>query len=202
MTKKFRVAVGGVEHETTQLLASVGFETKLEHFCVNGRSGLLRGAEVAALGSSNSIVDGFVAGCEEHGLEVVPLCYAKARTGGPVGRSTFQSLVAEVTDPLRAALPVDGVLLSLHGAFCAEEGATSAGGVTWREDDADGAILAEVRDVVGPAVPVFSVHDLHCNISDVMVGAADVLIVERTCAWHVSSCLQPPSVSSILCPPC
>ena len=181
---KFRVAVGGVEHETNQLLASVGFKTEMKHFdsadgdTVNGS--LLRGAAVAELGSSNTIVDGLVAGCAEQGIEVVPLCYAKARTGGPVDQQTLRHLVSEIISPLRAQLPVDGVLLSLHGAFCAEEGATSNGAAVWREDDADGAILSAVRSLVGPSVPIFSVHDLHCNISEAMVEAADLLVVERT----------------------
>jgi len=47
-------------------------------------------------------------------------------------------LTAEIVEPLRQALPVDGVMLSLHGAFCAEEEG-------WVEDDADGYILRAVR---------------------------------------------------------
>ena len=110
------------------------------------RVGLLAAlAAVAALGANNSIVDGLVKGCREHGLAVVPLAAAKARTGGPVDRATLERLVAELLDPLRAALPVDGVMLSLHGAFCAEE-RDDTGAVTWREDDADGFILQAVRE--------------------------------------------------------
>ena len=57
-----------------------------------------------------------------------------------------------------------------------------AGGVSWREDDADGAILAAVRALIGPGVPLFSVHDLHCNVSQAMVNrvAANLLVVECT----------------------
>jgi microcystin degradation protein MlrC len=176
----FRVAVGGVEHETAQMLGAAGFTTEFEHFAENSLGGIERGEEVLALRGSNSIVAGFLDGCDANGLAVVPLCYAKARTGGPVNRATLDRLVDEVMTPLRAALPVDGVLLSLHGAFCAEDRSTSSGEVTWREDDADGFILAQVRQLVGPTVPVFSVHDLHCNVSQKMVDAADMLVVERT----------------------
>jgi microcystin degradation protein MlrC len=80
--------------------------------------------------------------------------------------------VEEVLEPLRAALPVDGVLLSLHGAFCAQDRDASTGEITWRDDDSDGYILAKVRELVGVSVPIFSVHDLHCNISQTMVDAA------------------------------
>lgn len=176
----YRVAVGGVEHETAQMLGAAGFTTEFEHFAENSLGGIERGEQLLALRGSNSIVAGFLDGCEAHGLSVVPLCYAKARTGGPVNRATLDRLVGEVLDPLRAALPVDGVLLSLHGAFCAEDRDSSSGTVTWREDDADGFILAQVRELVGPAVPIFSVHDLHSNISQKMIDAADMLVVERT----------------------
>eukprot|EP01051_Picozoa_sp_SAG22_P005237 SAG22_NODE_304_length_12712_cov_10.515421_4_plen_348_part_00 len=197
------MAVGGVEHETTQLLATVGLKTEWSDFddlaavaagSVNGT--LKRGADggFADVGGSNTIADGFVDGCGAQGLEVVPLCWAKARTGGPVDKATLERLVAEVLTPLKAALHddsggvVDGVLLSLHGAFCAEQGYISGVDVPlgsrttlqWREDDADGAILAAVRELIGPGVPLFSVHDLHCNISQKMVDAADLLVVERT----------------------
>ncbi len=64
---------------------------------------------------------------------------------------------------------MDGVLLSLHGAY-------SAQGI----DDADGDILESVRQWVGPRCPVIAVHDLHCNIGKTMVDNATALIVEDT----------------------
>jgi microcystin degradation protein MlrC len=70
---------------------------------------------------------------------------------------------------LRLALPVDGVLLALQGAL-------SAQGV----DDADGDILAAVRELVGPHCPIMAVHDFHSNLSQTMVQKANALIVERT----------------------
>ena len=61
--------------------------------------------------------------------------------------------------------PVDGVLLALHGAM-----------VTERDRDGDALLLEAARRVVGTEMPIVSTLDLHANISQRMVDAADVLI--------------------------
>ena len=59
--------------------------------------------------------------------------------------------------------------MSLHCSFAAD-------GI----DDADGRGLQEVREVVGESCPILAVHDLHCNVSQVSIDAADVILVMRT----------------------
>ena len=157
-----RVAVGGIEHETSSLLAE---PTLLEDFAHR----TVRGEALARLGDANTIVDGLVRGVRENGLELVPLSWAKATSGGPPTRETLHALTEELLAPLRAAARVDGVLLSLHGSFAAE-------GI----DDADGDVLSAVRGLVGGDCPIFAVHDLHSNISPQMVQAGDALVIERT----------------------
>ena len=46
----------------------------------------------------------------------VPLVAAAAGASGPMDQDAFDALVAATEDRLRAAMPVDGVFLSLHGA--------------------------------------------------------------------------------------
>ena len=48
------------------------------------------------------------------------------------------------------------------------------------EDDPEGAVLAAVRDIVGPAVPIAASLDLHANVTARMAAAADVLVGYRT----------------------
>ena len=48
-----------------------------------------------------------------------------------------------ILDGLRAALPVDGVLLALHGA-----------GVADGVEDIEGDLCVAVRELVGPATPI------------------------------------------------
>ena len=99
----------------------------------------------------------------------VPLNCAMVGASGPVEHGFFTEVIDELERRLAAALPVDGVFLSLHG------GAIGTG-----EDDPEGAILARLRAVVGPAVPILATLDLHANVSQRMVDNASVLVAYRT----------------------
>src|SRR3546814_20698092 len=73
-----------------------------------------------------------------------------------------------ILDQLAAVGPVDLVALSLHGAMCAVG-----------YDDCEGDLLAHVRRMVGPDVPVGIEFDPHAHLSDAMLGNADVLIAYK-----------------------
>ena len=72
-------------------------------------------------------------------------------------------------EDLAAALPVDGVLLALHGAA-----------VTTEIDDVEGDLLAAVRALVGPDVPLVGTLDLHANVTTQMMRHADGLVAWET----------------------
>ncbi len=99
----------------------------------------------------------------------VPILVASAPPGGPIDQAVFQGFLDEIRTGLAAALPLDAVYVGSHGA-------SSATG----DEDSDGTLLALVRQVVGPAVPVVVSHDLHCNVSERLVAATTVLVVYRT----------------------
>ena len=63
--------------------------------------------------------------------------------GGTATAETFAWLRAEIVEALRAQMPVDAVLLALHGALVAEG-----------TPDVEGAVLQAVREVIGPRVPL------------------------------------------------
>lgn len=98
-------------------------------------------------------------------IELVEGTYAFAFPAGRVEDPTYELLRDEILGQLAAALPVDAVALSLHGAMCSET-----------VDDCEGDLLARVRQLVGPDVPVGAELDLHAHLSDVMVDAADLLV--------------------------
>ena len=98
-----------------------------------------------------------------------PLMCAMVGASGPVEHGFFLEVLEEHAQRLRAALPVDGVFLSLHG------GAIGTG-----EDDPEGVILERVRSIVGPSVPILATLDLHANVSRKMVDNCDVLVAYRT----------------------
>ncbi|MEJ8473732.1 M81 family metallopeptidase [Roseibium algae] len=102
-----------------------------------------------------------------------PLLHARAVPGGPVARATYESFKAEFIDRLKAALPVDGVYLAMHGAINVEG-----------MDDAEGDWISAVRDVVGPDLPMAASYDLHGNVSQRIIDQLDIFAGYRT-APHI-----------------
>ncbi|MCC7272063.1 MAG: M81 family metallopeptidase [Alphaproteobacteria bacterium] len=98
----------------------------------------------------------------------VPLVMTSAGASGPVEQGFFERVVDGICRRLRAALPVDAVFLSQHGA------ATATG-----ESDPDAVVFERVRAIVGPEVPIVATLDLHANVSRRMVAAPDALVVYR-----------------------
>ncbi len=98
----------------------------------------------------------------------VPLRHAHVGASGSVDQDYFDALSNDLCARLQAALPVDGVFLSLHGAA-----------IGTRDPDPEATLLERVRALVGPETPVLATLDLHGNISARMVDAADVLISYR-----------------------
>ena len=72
----------------------------------------------------------------------------------------------EILAQLRAAMPVDGVLLGLHGAMIAEATMT-----------AEGDIIARVREIVGPKAVIGVELDPHCHLTEKRVRGADIVIL-------------------------
>lgn len=113
---------------------------------------------------------GFVADMNEQGdWEPVALRIAAAQPGGPAEHAFFLAFLEDITQRLRAAMPLDAVFISSHGAA-----------LTTREDDPDGVLFERVRALVGPQVPVVAVLDLHTNVSQRMTDALSAFVGYRT----------------------
>jgi microcystin degradation protein MlrC len=102
---------------------------------------------------------------EACGWPVVESLCTFAEPGGRIVRPAYETLRDELLADLARAMPVDMVILALHGAMAAEG-----------YDDCEGDILARVRTIVGDRVPVGAELDLHCHITDAMVRSATVLV--------------------------
>ncbi len=90
---------------------------------------------------------------------------AGAQPSGITTRHAYETLRDELLRDLRAALPVDMVLLGLHGAMVADG-----------YDDCEGDLLASVRQIVGPAVVVGAELDPHNHLSQAMLANANLLV--------------------------
>jgi microcystin degradation protein MlrC len=118
-----------------------------------------RGDELLSrYGEARTEVPGFLSVLAAEGATPVPLIAAYATASGTVTRAAFDSLVGELEARLRAALPVDGLLLALHGALVVDD-----------QPDGDGEIIARLRAVLGPDVPIGVSLDLHGHIAPLML---------------------------------
>lgn len=113
---------------------------------------------------------GFIADMDAAGpWQPVPMTLAMAEPGGPVDHGFFLKLMQAWEDGLRAAGRLEGVYLVLHGA-----------GLTTVDHDPEGLLLAMVRRILGPAVPVVATYDLHANVSEADVTLVNAFIGYRT----------------------
>ena len=157
-----RIVTGGIAQETNTFQWQ---PTTLDDFGRPGFGTLVRGEQILALAGTGTVYGGVVAEARRRGIELVPTTYGSVMPGGRVTRAAFDALSDEILNGVRAALPVDGVLLVLHGAMALEDA-----------DDAEGLLIAAVRAVVGPDVPIVAPLDLHTNLSDEMVAGLDALV--------------------------
>ncbi|MGH6956317.1 MAG: M81 family metallopeptidase, partial [Caulobacteraceae bacterium] len=105
---------------------------------------------------------------EAEGGHVSPGLFAFAQPGAPTVQSVYERLRDMLLDDLRAAAPVDVVILFLHGAMIAQD--------CW---DCEGDILSLVREIVGPETPVGVVLDPHAHLTETMLEKATVLCFQK-----------------------
>ncbi|MSO76396.1 MAG: M81 family peptidase [Alphaproteobacteria bacterium] len=113
---------------------------------------------------------GFVTAMDESGAwEPVPILLTVAEPGGPVEDDLFAEMMRLWRAGLAGAGRLDGVYCMMHGA-----------GLTVSDEDPDGAVVALVREIAGPKVPVVASYDLHANVSTAMVESVDMFVGYRT----------------------
>ena len=157
---KKRIAIGGIWHETNGFAAGC---TDLADFHA------YQYAEGAALldryRDTGTELGGMISAAEDLGFELLPTVFAAAVPSATIARAALDALCENLRARLAALGSVDGMLLVLHGAAAAE-------GI----DDADAFVLARVREVLPPPLPLAATFDFHANLSETMVGGADLLV--------------------------
>jgi microcystin degradation protein MlrC len=165
---KKRVALLGLMLESNSFAPVTGRDDFLKRLYVAGdefRAELNRSESriPAELLSFQTTMDGSLE------WEPAPILMGLVEAGGPMDHAFFEEVLVEMRTRLQAAMPLDGVYICNHGAM-----------ITTEERDPDGVIFEMVREIVGPDVPVVATLDLHGNVSDRMVEAADVIIAYQT----------------------
>ncbi|MEZ5729193.1 MAG: M81 family metallopeptidase [Burkholderiaceae bacterium] len=162
------IAVGGMQHETNTFAPTKAGYPAFE--AGGGWPPVSYGASVLdAVAGANMPIRGAIDHLHGAGHRLVPLAYAAASPSAHVTEDAFERIVGGLVERLRAAGPVDGVYLDLHGAM-----------VTEQHDDGEGEILRRVRQVVGSRVPIVASLDLHANVTRRMLDVADAMSIYRT----------------------
>lgn len=102
------------------------------------------------------------------GWEVAEGLSAFATPSGITVKRVYEQLRDEILGELQAAVPVDAVMLSLHGAMVADG-----------YDDCEGDLVTRIRALVGPGVPIAAEFDLHCHISRAFADELTALVIYK-----------------------
>ena len=159
-----RIAIAQIWQETNTFS---GVRSELKDF---EAFRLYVGEEVIPNCQGRHEIGGFIAAAEGVGnLELVPLMAAGAWPGGKATAEAMAYFEETLCNGLAESLPVDAVLLSLHGSMVADT-----------EDDVEGHLLRAIRLRVGPKVPIGVSLDHHANITQQMIDHCDVLVGYRS----------------------
>ena len=162
------IAVGGFQHETNTFAPTKADYAAFEQG--GAWPALAQGdAVVVRLAGANIPATGAFTTLHAAGHRTPGLAWAAASPSAHVTDDAFERIVGMITTQLAAAGPLDGVYLDLHGAM-----------VTEHLDDGEGEILARVRRIVGPHVPIVASLDLHANVTQRMMALADGMVAYRT----------------------
>ncbi len=162
---KKRIAIGQISSESNSFVPM-----RVDEAFIRETGYLAIGDEVFELKDTGNEVAGFLDACsEEEGIEIVPLLAGRANSSGPLTSACYSHIKCTLLDRLKNAGPVDGVLLSHHGSMLAEN-----------IDDPEGDIIAAMRGLLGPRVPIAATLDLHGNVTRRMVEAATIIIGYQT----------------------
>jgi len=99
------------------------------------------------------------------GWQVTESLMASAQPAGPTVRAIYEGFRDEILADLRAAMPVDIVLLNMHGAMIADG-----------YDDCEGDLIAHCRAIAGDKAVIGGLLDPHSHLTEQMMDKATLLV--------------------------
>ena len=112
---------------------------------------------------------GMIDGIEESGGIVMPTVSLYGPSGGVVADSVYDMLLQKMEYYVNTIGEFDGICVSLHGATC-----------TVSKEDACGEFLRFLRDLAGEEKIIAVSCDLHANVTQKMLEAADLICGYQT----------------------
>jgi microcystin degradation protein MlrC len=173
--RPLRIAYGRIFHEAnaySPVPTTLADFERMHHLegAALARAASLRGVEMKSFMPHGELT-GFVQAARlAGGVETVPLQSSFAVPGGPLVRGDFERLVRRMCERIRAAGPLDGLYLALHGSMQVQE----------LGEAPEAHILRRCREALGPEPRIAVSYDLHANLSAGMVDPVDVLVAYRS----------------------
>ncbi|MBM3532276.1 MAG: M81 family metallopeptidase [Alphaproteobacteria bacterium] len=156
-----KLFVAGMAHETNTFSPLPTSKRAFEELMVRPKTG----QGIDRLGDAFGYKD-FIRMGEQSQMQITKSLFCAAQPSAPTVQKDYEELRDEILNDLKAAMPVDLVLLMLHGAQMAQG-----------YDDCEGDILEKVRAIVGPKVAIGVELDLHANVTKKMIDSSTVLMV-------------------------
>ena len=160
----YRVLSGEIKHETNTFsrLSTTLDSYRARYLCLD--AGVAK-----ALRGTRTEMGAFLDAADRFGWALANPIAANATPSGRLTPETWHYLRDTLLGSLDRDGPFDGILLSLHGAM-----------VTETTEDAEGELLAMLRERVGLDMPLCVTLDLHANVTEQMAANASALIAYRT----------------------
>ena len=159
-----RVLTGRFMHETNT------FSVQKTDMALWRRRDFHRDNEIpAAFRGTRSALGATFEAADKFGWTLIHPVSANANPSGIVTDDAFEQIGGMMLQAAERQQPIDGVLLHLHGAMVVDS-----------YEDGEGELLARLRRVLGPDVPVVVTLDLHANVTQLMADNASALIAFRT----------------------
>ncbi len=167
-----RILIAGYQHETNTFapsLADWAAFTRGDSF-----PAFSRGPAMQDLMSGINIpIAGFIDFAKRQGWALVPSAWAGAIPSSYVTEDAFERIASAIVEDVQAAgasvAGLDAIYMDLHGAAVAAHA-----------HDSEGELLARLRAIVGPKLPIVASLDLHANVTHRMLHEADALVSYRT----------------------
>ncbi|GII63854.1 microcystinase C [Sphaerisporangium krabiense] len=158
-----RIGLGGIWQETNTFAVE---PTTLADF---RRYQFFEGPElVASLRGTGTELGGAIDAARQRSAYPVGLFFGAALPSGMVRARAFESMLRRLAALTRARLPLDGLVLSLHGAMVVDG-----------HPDPEAEIVTTLRAVVGD-IPIAATLDYHANVGATLPEVTDILVGYRT----------------------
>ena len=169
LTRRKRLAIGKLQQETNDLSPVPTTKQFFLDF------GFHRGPATLVGAGREGSVEGFMTAVEawDSPPEVVGIASTAAWAAGRITVACWEWLLEEYVGGIERLHAedggLDGIYLVLHGAMIVD-------GL----DDPEGELLARVRAVVGPDIPVVASYDIHAHLTPEMCEHADATVFFHT----------------------